>query len=155
MKAICVRIISIAVLAGAVAYAWHAQAGNEVVLFPQNFEKGVHYATVTRGDIREEIFTSREAIDAAKHDEPFPSGTVITLVDYRSDALYRYVVIEKRTGWGTEYPASLRTGEWEFQSFNPDKTIKADGQPERCMSCHKSRAPQDFVWTIDQMKSAP
>jgi hypothetical protein len=141
-------------LAGAVAVAWHARTGNEVVHFPENFESGVHYATVNRGNIREEIFTSRAAIEAAKSGKPFPSGTVITLVDYRSGQLYRYVAIEKRTGWGTEYPADIRTGEWEFQSINPDKSIKQDGQPELCMSCHKSQAQQDFVWTVDQMKSS-
>jgi hypothetical protein len=154
MKANPVHIVSSVLIAASVAIAWHARAGNEVVRFPENYERGVHYATVNRGDIREEIFTSREAIDAAKSGKPFPSGTVITLVDYRSGQLYRTVVIEKRTGWGTEYPADIRTGEWEFQSFNPDKSIKQDGQPERCMSCHKSQAQKDFVWTVDQMKSA-
>jgi hypothetical protein len=107
-----------------------------------------------RGNITEELYTSRAAIDAAKNGEPLPSGRVIALVDYRDGKLFRYVVMEKRTGWGASYPSTLRNGEWEFQSFNPDKSVKADGQPDRCMSCHKSQEHQDFVWTVDQLRSA-
>jgi hypothetical protein len=155
MNAHKVFALSAALAIGAAALALHAWAASDLVAFPENFAAGVHYATVNRGNIREEIFISREAIDAAKKGQPLPSGTAITLVDYRSDKLYRYVVMEKRSGWGSEYPAKLRNGEWEYQSFNPDKSVKQDGQPDRCMSCHASQAQQDFVWTINQMKSTP
>ncbi len=30
-----------------------------------------------------------------------------------------YAVMELRTGWGTEYPAEWRNGEWEYASFPP------------------------------------
>jgi hypothetical protein len=71
---------------------------------------------VERGNITEEIFTSRAAIDAVKRGQPIPSGTVTTLVEYNAklddhgnplrDAsgrlikgeISRYVVMEKRTG---------------------------------------------------------
>ena len=35
--------------------------------------------------------------------------------------LVAYTVMEKRDGWGTEYKDDIRNGEWEYQSFNPDK----------------------------------
>jgi hypothetical protein len=31
-------------------------------------------------------------------------------------------VMEKRTGWGGEYLASQRNGEWEYRVFTPHKT---------------------------------
>jgi hypothetical protein len=155
MQARSIRILIVAFAIGAIgALAWQARANSDLVTFPENYAAGVHYTTVNRGNIREEIFADREAIEAIKKGEPLPSGTVITLVDYRSGDLFRYVVMEKRTGWGANYAPALRNGAWEYQSFNPDKSVKADGQPDRCMSCHKSQEHQDFVWTVDQLKSA-
>ena len=82
--------------------AMRAFASGDLVKFPEHFENGVRYATVERGNIREEIFTSRKAIEAARRGDPLPSGTVITLVDYRDGKLFRYVVMEKRSGWGSQ-----------------------------------------------------
>ena len=145
-----------AIAAGiALAAAWQAGADGDMVQFPGEYAGGVHYATVNRGNVREELFTSQAAIDALKAGRPFPSGTVITMEDYRSNELYRYVVMEKRTGWGSGHPADLRTGEWEFQWFNPDRTVKAGENLDRCRSCHTSQAAQDFVFTADRIKGAP
>jgi hypothetical protein len=68
--------------------------------------------------------------------------------------LFRYVVMEKRTGWGAEYPAEKRNGEWESQAFRAGQSVNDQEDLNRCFSCHKSKAQQDFVWTLDQMKSA-
>jgi hypothetical protein len=75
--------------------------------------------------------------------------------DYRDEKLFRYVVMEKRTGWGAEYPPNKRNGEWEFQAFNADKTTNRSENLDRCFACHKGQAKQDFVFTIDRMKAAP
>jgi hypothetical protein len=90
------------------ALTLQAKAGGELVTFPERFADGVKYATVERGDIKEDIFTSPDAIAAVKAGRPIPSGTVITLVDYRDGKLFRYVVMEKRMGWGAEYPPEKR-----------------------------------------------
>jgi hypothetical protein len=141
-------------LAIAGALASQAEAGGELVKFPENFaEKDVLYATVERSNIKEEIFTSRATIDAVKSGQPIPSGTVITLVDYRDGKLFRYVVMEKRAGWGAEYPPEKRNGEWEFQAFNADKSVNRNENLDRCFGCHKGQAQQDFVFTLDRMKS--
>lgn len=153
MKAISIHILSILLaFALAAGLGWQARAASDLVKFPDNHAEGVLYATVERGNLREDIFTSREAIDAVKAGRPLPSGTVITLVDYRDGKLFRYVVMEKRTGWGAEYPSEKRNGEWEFQAFNADKSVNGNENLDRCFSCHKPRASQDFVWTIDRMK---
>jgi hypothetical protein len=39
---------------------------------------------VDRGNLRQEIYTSRAAIDAVKRGQPIPSGTVINLVGYKA-----------------------------------------------------------------------
>lgn len=155
MKIISIRAVAtalaLAVLAGV---GWQAKAGGELVTFPESYADGVRYATVERGNIREEIFTSRAAIDAVKNGQPIPSGTVITMEDYRDGRLFRYVVMEKRAGWGAEYSPDKRNGEWEFQAFNADRSVNRNENLDRCFSCHKSRERQDFVFTVDRMRTA-
>ena len=133
---------------------WSAYAAGDTPRFPDGFESGVRYAVVNRGGIQEEIYTSREAIAAVKAGRPIPSGTVVTMVDTRGGALFRYVVMEKRAGWGFEFPAETRTGDWKFQWFNPDRTVRAGEDLARCMGCHKPQAPNDFLFTLPQMKAA-
>jgi hypothetical protein len=148
---------ALATLAGGasvVALALHAWAAGDLVKFPQQFESGVKYATVERGNIKEDLFTSPETIAAVKAGQPIPSGSVITLVDYRDGKLFRYVVMEKRAGWGMEYPPEKRAGEWEFQAFNADKSVNTAENLDRCFSCHHGQAQNDFVFTRDRMKSA-
>lgn len=140
-------------LAGIISFQ-QAYADGEMVRFPADYDKGVHYATVNRGAIREELFTSREAIEAVKAGRPMPSGTVITMEDHRGGELYRYVVMEKRTGWGAQHALELRTGDWEFQWFNPDRSPKAGENLDRCRSCHVGQAANDFVFTTERMKAA-
>jgi hypothetical protein len=136
-------------------FAWQAWAAGDLVVFPETYRQAVHYGTVKRGNITEELFTNPAAIAAAKKGEPLPSGTVITMEDYRDGKLFRYVVMEKRTGWGTDYPPDKRNGEWEFQAFNADKTVNRNESLDRCFACHKGQAAQDFVFTLDRMKRAP
>jgi Cytochrome P460 len=153
MKKLRTSFVVIAVSAIS-AIAMRAFASGDLVKFPGNFESGVRYTTVERGNIKEDIFTSRAAIEAAKRGEPLPSGTVITLVDYRDGKLFRYAVMEKRNGWGVQYPESKRNGEWEYQAFNATKTVNRSENLDRCFSCHKSQTAQDFVFTLGQMKDA-
>lgn len=149
-----VRALAIALgLAATATFGWRAMADNSLVQFPENYADGVHYGTVERGNITEELFTSREAIEAAKRGEPFPSGTVITLVDIRGGELHRYVVMEKREGWGELSPPDIRTGDWLFREFAPDGSPNLDEDGTRCMSCHKPQAEQGFVFTVEQMRS--
>lgn len=72
----------------------------------------------------------------------------------RDGKVFRYVVMEKRTGWGAEYAPEKRNDEWEYPAFNADRSVNHHENLDRCFSCHKSQAQQDFVWTLDRMKSA-
>lgn len=135
-------------------FAVTATAAANLVKFPKNFEDGIRYATVERGNIKEHLYVNREAIEALKRGDPLPSGTVITLVDYRYGKLFRYVVMEKRKGWGANYPESKRNGEWEYQAFNADRSVNLKENLDRCFACHKSQAANDFVFTLNRLKTA-
>jgi Cytochrome P460 len=168
----------IAIASGAVAaltYIVPVNAGGDKVAFPTLFPEGVLYTTLDRPDIKQyrELYTSAEALAAAKKGEPLPSGTVITLVQYAAkldgqgnpekDANGRFIktnvvgftVMEKRAGWGTEYPDNVRNGEWEYQAFKPDMTPNTGANLPACFNCHKPLdAKQDFVFSYDKMRAA-
>ena len=170
------RTFVIAAAAGALAtsVAVQVRAGGDNVVFPENHAKGVIYTTVDRADNKQysELFVTPEAVAAAKEGKPLPSGTVITLVQYKAkldaqgnperDAnarfvkgdLLAYTVMEKRTGWGTEYPDHFRNGEWEYQAFTAERKVNEKANLTGCFNCHKPLAPGlDFVFTYDKMKS--
>ncbi|WP_180247578.1 hypothetical protein [Bacillus sp. AFS031507] len=60
-----------------------SNSNRELVKFPENYDKGVNYTTVNRGDVTEELYTSRKAIESVQNGQPIPDGTVITLEIYR------------------------------------------------------------------------
>jgi hypothetical protein len=62
--------------------------------------------------------------------------------------------MEKRTGWGAEYPDNVRNGEWEYQAFKADKTPNTGANLTACFNCHKPQAGQDFVFSYQSMKTA-
>ena len=132
-------------------------SGANLVKFPEDLEKGIVFATYDRGDIHENIYVnSKEAIEAVQNGEELPSGTVITLEGFRDGELEHYLVMEKRTGWGSQYSPEERTGEWEFQAFTPDREVMEDGiggpAIERCYTCHANQLRDDYMNSMDQMK---
>ena len=167
------RVLSAAALA-AVALTATVRAGGDKVVFPENYAKGVLYTTVDRADNKQyrELYSTPEAIAALKAGKAIPSGTVLTLVQYKAkldasgvpekdangrfikDELVAYTVMEKRDGWGTEYSDDLRNGEWEYQAFKADKTVNDKAKLANCFTCHKPLDKQDFVFSFEAMKNA-
>jgi hypothetical protein len=176
MAVISRKHITVAALAACAALGATApaDAGGDLVAFPEKFATGVLYATIDRADIKQfrELYASQAAIDAAKKGEPMPDGTVLTLVQYsalltaagdpQKDANGRfikgpvvaYAVMEKRAGWGADYPEDVRNGEWEYQAFTRDKTVNDKANLTACFNCHKPLDKQDFVFSYDKMKAA-
>src|SRR5436190_4465259 len=127
--------LGIAAAGGLVAGASVLHAGGDLVAYPDGFEKGVLYATVDRFDIKQfrELYASKAAVDAVRKGQPIPSGTVLTLVQYKAKVDDKgvpvkgpdgrfvkdggplgFTVMEKRSGWGGDYPVELRNGDWEY-----------------------------------------
>jgi plastocyanin len=145
-------------------------AGPEKIGFPEGFEKGVLYAVVDRYDTKQyrELYSTPEAVKAVRENKPIPHGTVLTLVQYSAKKddkgnpvrnakgrfekgdLIGYTVMEKRQGWGAEYPAEWRNGEWEYAAFTKDKqpNAKANANTKACFECHKPHERQDFVMSL-------
>ena len=161
-----------AVVAGA-AFASYAFAGPENIKFPNDYLKGVLYQTLDRPDSKQyrELYTQAEVIDAVRKGKPIPSGAVITLVQWsvEQDAngaplkgadgrfikkdILAHTVMEKRSGWGAEYPAELRNGEWEYQAFNAQGQPNPKANIKACFQCHLPHAKQDFVISLAKLNN--
>ena len=170
-----VTLAAIVATVAGLALAVQARAGGDKIFFPANYPEGVVYMTLDRPENKQvrDYYTSPEAVNAAKKGEPLPHRTVITAVQYAAqldaqgnpakDANGRfiktanilgYTVMEKRTGWGAEYPETQRNGEWEYQAFRADKTANPNANLGACFNCHKPQATQDFVFSYDNLKVA-
>jgi hypothetical protein len=164
-------IAAAATLTGAIV----VRAGADKVAFPENYAKGVVYMQIDRPNNKQltEYYVSQEAIDAAKKGMPLPSGTTITAVGFAAQVDAQgnpvqdssghfvktgnptgYRVMEKRAGWGTDYTADKRNGEWEYQVFRADKTVNPTADLNGCFGCHKPQDKLDFVFTYDKLKLA-
>jgi len=54
-----------------------------------------------------------------------------------------HTVMEKRAGWGADYPADWpRNGEWEYSAFTADglPNAKANANNKACFTCHLPHA---------------
>jgi hypothetical protein len=166
--------VAVALILAATGYAGHVRAGGDKITFPTDYEKGVLYTTIDRPDNKQyrELFASPEAVEALRAGKEMPSGTVLTLVQYKAklDAagnpekdgngrflkgeLLGYTVMEKRTGWGMEYADDIRNGEWEYQAFTAARAVNEKANLKNCFVCHKPLDKQDFVFSFEAIKAA-
>ena len=62
-------------------------------------------------------------------------------------------VMEKRAGWGAEYPDDLRNGEWEYARFTADGR-SGPTDTRACLACHKPKAAHDYVFSSEKLIGA-
>jgi plastocyanin len=150
-------------------------AGPEKIKFPSDYLKGVLYQTLDRPDNKQyrELYTQAEVVEAVRKGQPIPHGAVITLVQWSveqdangvplKDSNGRFIkkqiightVMEKRAGWGAEYPPEMRNGEWEYAVFTADgrPNEKANANTKACFTCHLPHARQDFVISLAKLNN--
>jgi plastocyanin len=157
------------------ALAVRGSAGPDKIQFPSSWKDHVLYTTVDRYDnkqYRELYASSQAAVDAMKAGKPLPDGTVLTLVQYKAQVdaagapvkgsngrfvkgdVIAYTVMEKRAGWGVEYPAEWRNGDWEYAAFGADGKLNEKANYKACFECHKPHEAQDFVISLAALKTA-
>ena len=166
-----VPVVAVTVAALAVPGA----AGPDKIAYPANWKDHVLYSIVDRHDTKQyrELYASTQAaVDAMKAGKELPDKTVLTLVQYKAqadaagvplkDAKGRFMkgdiiavaVMEKRAGWGAEYPAELRNGDWEYAVFNPAGALNEKANYKGCFECHKPHEKQDFVISLAALRGA-
>ena len=170
------RLLLVPVVAlTAAALVVPSAAGPDKITFPANWRDHVLYTVVDRHDTkqyRELYASSQAAVDAMKAGQPLPHGTVLTLVQYKAQVdaagtplkdargrflkgdLIAFTVMEKRAGWGAEYPTELRNGEWEYAAFNPAGVLNQKANYKACFQCHKPHEKMDYVISLAALRGA-
>ncbi|MGA5692664.1 cytochrome P460 family protein [Cytobacillus pseudoceanisediminis] len=129
------------------------ESADSLVQFPENYEEGVLYTTVTRGSTFEELYASRETIEAVQNGEPIPSGAVVTLKIFEDGEVDKIFVMEKRSDWDPEQLPEQRNGDWAYQSFTPEGDVNGQADIGSCISCHASQESEDFLYKRDEMET--
>jgi plastocyanin len=161
------------IVAMTLALASRGSAGPDKIKYPAGWKDHVLYTTVDRYDIKQyrELYASTPAaVQAMKDGKPLPDGTVLTLIQYKADVdaagapvkdakgrfkkgdVIAVAVMEKRAGWGTEYPAELRNGDWEYAVFNAAGVLNEKANYKGCFECHKPHEKQDVVISLAALR---
>ena len=147
-------------------------SGPNKVMFPQDWAKTKMYATVDRPDTKQyrEFYTTQDVLDAARANRPIPDGAVIVLAAYLAqldansvplkDANGRFMkgslaavnVQQKKTGFGADIPASIRNGDWQYQSFAPDGKVNDKANLTACYQCHLPFSKDEFLTNLAKLK---
>jgi plastocyanin len=146
--------------------------GPNKVAFPENYAKGVMYATIDRPDAKQyrEFYTTPDVIAAAKAGRPLPDGALIALAAYAAqvdasgnplkDANGRYMkgnlvavnVMQRKSGWGSDIPEAIRNSDWVYQSFTPDGKVNDKANLTSCYQCHLPFAKEDYLTNLAKLK---
>ncbi len=146
-----------------------ASAGPERIVLPADYQaRFVQYETVDKPDrkIIRFMYVSPEANAAVAAGKPAPNGTVLIMEDHPAElgddgqpkktpdgrlvpqsAVSGLFVMEKREGWGESIPAELRNGDWDYAAFDAGGKPRENMKYDRCCTCHKAQAEQDFTFT--------
>lgn len=177
MQGFSMKWIGAAVLAGGVGLTGIAFAGTENVRYPSDYSGWQRYATVDRADLKQtrEMYAHPDTVKAVRAGKTVPDGAVIVMAIHAAktgadgslqkdaegrllkDRLVNVFVMEKRPGWGTDYPAAWRNGEWEYAAFLPEgkPNEKANAGVQSCFACHKPKEAQDYVFSMPALSGRP
>jgi plastocyanin len=115
------------------------------------------------------LYTSADAVKAAREGKTIPDGTVNTLAAYAAkldaegkpvkDASGRFVKdklvavnsMQKTKGWGEDIPAAIRNGDWIYQSFTPDGQPNEKANLTACYQCHLPFAKDDYLTNLAKL----
>ena len=164
------RAILLSSWACGLAFAPAVNAGPENIKFPEQWPSWERYGVVDRHDNKQyrELYAKPEVVKAVREGRPIPDGAMLVMAIHGAktdasgnperDANGRFVkgslngitVMEKRKGFGVDYPAEWRNGDWEYASFTAEgkPNEKANANIKNCFVCHKPHEKQDFVISL-------
>lgn len=168
------RLFVAAVAAGLALSSGLAEADPKRVTLPADYDPATYllYGIHNRpdnGQVRY-LYANKVAAEGAKRDAALPNGSVLVMEVYKAkldaagqpvvgaDGLFQkgdflqYSVMEKQAGWGADFPATLRNGDWNYTVYTPDKVNKTDTKEEACLACHLPLGKgADYVLSWDEL----
>lgn len=149
-----------------------ARAEEPRVAFPAGYAtKFTNYLSLDRVQNPDQIirlFANEAALEAGSKSAELPDGSVLVGEVYAArkdadgnvvtsslgrrvrDKLVAVAVMEKRQGWGADFPEDLRNGDWDFAIFSPDgKPLNKD--INACRSCHAPLKESQHVFSLQHL----
>jgi cytochrome c553 len=143
--------------------------------FPADFKTGfTHYTTINfakRKQVRK-YYANKAAVKAAENGKPLPEGSVLFVEVFKAkldadkkpvkgadgfyvaEKLAAYTAMERRAGWGQDFPGILRNGDWHYAVFKADKSLKPNVNQATCLACHKPLADDSYVFSLKPLQAA-
>jgi cytochrome c553 len=143
--------------------------------FPRDFPAGfVLYLTSNNADLNtvRRTYINTLGWKAAREGKPLPDGSVVIVVtnaarlgpdrkpvlDNRGawvlDRVTAYAGMEARADWGSDIPAWLRNGNWNYTAFTVDRKPRTEVNQATCLACHKPQAVVSYVFTFRELWDA-
>jgi plastocyanin len=164
-------VAATAATAAVVAQQATVPPGPNKLAYPENWSQWQMYATVDRHDTKQyrELYTSAEAVAAARAGKPIPDGTTIVLAAYaakvdeagkpvkdatgrfQKDKLVLVTAMQKKAGWGADIPEAIRNGDWIYQAFTPDGKVNDKANLTACYQCHLPFARDDYLTNLAKL----
>lgn len=141
--------------------------------FPADFKAGfTHYTTINfarRKQVRR-YYANRIALKAAREGKPLPEGSVLLVEVFKAklgpgkkpvvgaDGFFvagkraAFTAMERRAGWGADFPAMLRNGDWNYAVFKADRSPRPGVNQATCLACHKPLAGDSYVFSLKQLR---
>lgn len=131
-----------------------------------------HYATIERPDATvRDLYINREALDELRRGRPLPNNTIIVIDGYDAEVDAdgkpvigpdgRYIkaapfemlhVAQRRSNWAeADFPSVVRTGRWNFGSFDATSGARFDEDLAACFNCHQAMPGTDFLYAADHL----
>ncbi len=141
--------------------------------FPSDFKAGFTYYTTINFAARKQVrryYANQAAVAAAKAGTPLPEGSVLLVEVYKAklgadkkpamgadgfivaDKLLVYTAMERRVGWGNDFPDMLRNGDWNYAVFKGDKTLRPGVNQATCLACHKPFVNDSYVFSLKALQ---
>ena len=142
------------------------------VQFPKDYKQNfTRYMAINFPD-RKQVrwyYANRAALDAAGTGKPLPDGSMIFTEVYKAkldagknpvmgaDGFFEpgelafFTAMQTGSGWGDEFPAELRNGNWNYAVFNADSSLKSGTNQAKCLACHKPLDRDSYVFTLSRL----
>ncbi|WP_089717798.1 cytochrome P460 family protein [Candidatus Entotheonella palauensis] len=164
-------IILVALVCSMMAYTALAQAPQ--IQFPADYRTTfTNYLSLDRTQNADQImllYANDIALKGVRETGEFPDGSILIGEVYKAQKdqdgkviesqlgrrvrgpLALVAVMEKQKGWGQQFPAGLKNGDWDFAAFKPDGT-DAKKDLNACRACHAPLTDLRHVFSYEHLK---
>jgi len=118
------------------------------------------------------VYANKVALDAAKAGKELPDGSIIVVEAFKvemgpgkkpvvgGDGFYisteraGFTAMERRAGWGDDFPGMIRNGNWHYAVFKADRSPRPNVNQASCLACHLPHAKNSYLFTMKALTDA-